>query len=54
MHLLLLLKISEDMMNNVKNLIADKIACPAANIFLKKKLGKNIGGFKYHNKLSGK
>lgn len=42
------------MMNNVKNLIADKIACPAANIFLKKKLGKNISGFKYHNKLSGK
>ncbi|KAL5282756.1 BIRC6 family protein [Megaselia abdita] len=44
--------ISEDMMNNVKNLIANKIACPAANYFLKKKNGKSIGGFKYHNKIS--
>lgn len=40
-------------MNNVKNLIADKIACPTASMFLKKKLGKSIGGYKYHNKLSG-
>lgn len=42
------------MMNNVKNIIADKISCPTASFFLKKKLGKNLSGFKYHNKISGK